>query len=266
MTPNTAIDGPELLDHTVSPISRLDLHVHTVLSPCADYEMTPRRIVAAAQAKGLNAIAITDHNSCRNCNATILAAEGSGVFVAPGIEICSIEEVHVLGLFPDMDSANNVQEEVYSRLKGENNEEVFGIQVVVDEHDFVEDIDNRLLIGATTLSINKVVELIHRHGGIAIASHVDRRSFGIFGQLGFIPEDLELDALEVSKHMDWNDVRLAGKLSGPLSIVRSSDAHFLDDLGSAYSEALLDKPTFGEIYQALKNLNGRRILGANRVN
>ena len=117
--------------------------------------MTPRAIVRTALDKGLDMIAVCDHNSARNAAAALRAAAGSNLTVIPGIEITSSEEVHVLGLFPSETEAEAVQEEVYARLIGENKEEVFGYQVVVDEFDDVEDLDQRLLIGATTLSAGK---------------------------------------------------------------------------------------------------------------
>jgi len=194
--------------HVGLEVLNLDLHIHTVLSPCTELaEMTPRAIVRAALERELDMIAVCDHNSARNTAATRRAAAGTGLVVIPGIEITASEEVHILGLFENDARVAAVQEEVYGRLFGENDEEVFGYQVVVDEEDQVEDLDQRLLISATTLSTERVVRLIHDFEGLAIASHVDRSGFGIFSQLGFIPEDLSLDALEVSKRTDFDTVR-----------------------------------------------------------
>jgi 3',5'-nucleoside bisphosphate phosphatase len=240
---------------------RLDLHIHTVLSPCTEIaEMTPRAIVRRALEKGLDMIAICDHNSARNTAATVRAAKGSTLKVIPGIEITSSEEVHFVGLFPTPASVEAVQEEVYSHLYGENKEEVFGYQVVVDEDDQVDDLDRRLLIGATTLRAEKVVDLIHQFGGLAIASHVDRGGFGIFSQLGFIPDTLKLDALEVSRRTDFQAARQRYPQCRDYTLIASSDAHTLEDVGIVTTVGRMAEPSLAELRKALQGLDGRAIV------
>jgi PHP family Zn ribbon phosphoesterase len=226
--------------------------------------MTPRAIVRTARDKDLDMIAVCDHNSARNAAATMRAAAGSELTVIPGIEITSSEEVHVLGLFPSETEAEAVQEEVYARLFGENKEEVFGYQVVVDEFDDVEDLDQRLLIGATTLRAERVANLIHRFQGLVVASHVDRPGFGLFSQLGFIPETLKLDALEVSRHSDFEAVRTKFPQAGNYTLITSSDAHYLKDVGSAVTLAKMAEPSFEELKKALAGQEGRAIIEAVR--
>jgi predicted metal-dependent phosphoesterase TrpH len=222
--------------------------------------MTPKAIVKAAGEQGLDMIAICDHNSARNTAATRRAAQGSAVTVISGIEVTSSEEVHIVGLFPTDQEAEAAQEEVYARLLGENDEEVFGYQVVVNEHDEVEDLDRRLLIGATTLSSERVADLIHRFNGLVVAAHVDRDGFGIFSQLGFIPDGLALDALEVSKRSDFDTVRRKYRQSRQYTLLASSDAHYVQDIGAAYTLALMAEPNFKELERALKGVQGRAVL------
>ncbi len=242
---------------------KLDLHIHTVLSPCTDIaEMTPRAIVRAALDKGLDMIAICDHNSARNTAAVGRAAKSTPLTVIPGMEVTSSEEVHIVGLFPTDEAAQSLQEEVYARLPGLNDEEAFGYQAVVDEEDMVEDLDQRLLIGATTLDSHKVVSIIHRLGGLAVAAHIDRQSFGIFSQLGFIPDDLELDALEISRRTDYETARAKYAQCRGYSLIRSSDAHSLEDVGTVWSTAGMAAPTFGELRKALTGEQGRAIIEA----
>jgi 3',5'-nucleoside bisphosphate phosphatase len=242
-------------------VFRVDLHIHTVLSPCTEIaEMTPRAIVRTALEKGLDMIAICDHNSARNVAAAVRSARGSRLKVIPGMEITSSEEVHFVGLFPTPASAEDAQDEVYSHLHGENNEEVFGYQVVVDEHDQVEDLDQRLLIGATTLEAERVVDLIRRFGGLAIASHVDRSGFGIFSQLGFIPDTLKLDALEISKRMNFQAARDRFRQCSAHALIRSSDAHSLEDVGAASTLLRMAEATLQEVQKALAGIEGRAIL------
>ncbi|MFH1114095.1 MAG: PHP domain-containing protein [Pseudomonadota bacterium] len=243
------------------PTYRLDLHIHTVLSPCTEIaDMTPRAIVRAALEQGLHMIAICDHNSARNTAATRRAARGSGLTVIPGIEVTTSEEAHIVGLFPGDLEAEAAQEEIYSRLVGENDEEAFGYQVVVNEHDEVEDLDKRLLIGATTLSSERVADLIHRLNGLVIAAHVDRSGFGIFSQLGFIPEGLALDALEVSKRSDFETVKKTYRQSRNYPLLASSDAHYIADIGTVFTRVRMAEPSFRELQKALKGTDGRSVL------
>lgn len=222
--------------------------------------MTPKTIVKTAIDQGLHMIAICDHNSARNTAATRRAAQGSGLTVVSGIEVTSAEEVHIVGLFPTDEEAEAAQEEIYARLYGENDEEVFGYQVVVNEHDEVEDLDQRLLIGATTLSCERVADLIHKFNGLAIAAHVDRDGFGIFSQLGFIPDGLALDALEVSKRSDFDTVQRRYRQSRQYTLLASSDAHYVQDIGAAYTLARMGETSFKELVKALKGVEGRTIL------
>jgi len=246
-------------------IFRLDLHIHTVLSPCTDIaEMTPRAIVRAALDSGMDMIAICDHNSARNTAATRRAALGTGLAVIPGIEVTSSEEVHILGLFPTDEAAAAMQDEVYARLYGENDEEVFGYQVVVDEHDQVDDLDQRLLIGATTIPAERVVKLIQSLEGLAVASHVDRAGFGVFSQLGFIPPGMNLDALEVSGRSDFEAAGARYAQCRDYTLITSSDAHWLQEIGSAHTEARMAEPSFEELGKALAQADGREIIGGRR--
>jgi 3',5'-nucleoside bisphosphate phosphatase len=256
----TQADANEYVESDLK-VFRLDLHIHTVLSPCTELaDMTPKAIVAKAIQNGLDAIAICDHNSCRNVKGAVRAGNARNFLVIPGIEITSKEEVHIVGLFSEVAHAEAIQEEIYSRLGGFNDEEAFGYQVVVDENDFVEDMDQRLLIGATTLNTNQVVDLIHNFQGLAIAAHIDRTAFGIFSQLGFIPNDLELDALEISKHIDGPTARQRYDKIHRWHFLRSSDAHYLTDIGSAFTQMYLKNVSFKEIEFALNDCAGRRVI------
>ncbi len=230
-----------------------DLHIHTCLSPCADRGMSPRAVAREASRRGLHVIAVCDHNSAENVEATRHAAEETGLAVIGGMEICTREEVHVLALFKDDHALGRAQEAVYESLTGENDPETFGEQVVMNERGDVVRFNTRLLIGATDLSLDEVIEAIHGLGGMAIAAHVDRPSFGIIGQLGFIPPELPLDGVEVcAAHLP--------SLPKDLAVVRSSDAHRLDEIGSRRTGFLLEAPTAPEIEMALRRREGRKVL------
>jgi 3',5'-nucleoside bisphosphate phosphatase len=238
---------------------RADLHVHTCLSPCGDLQMSPQKIVAQAQQKNIGIIAICDHNSAQNAPAVMHAARASDVVVLPGMEVCSREEIHLLGIFQDLDAAFALQTVVYDHLPGKNNPDVFGLQVVANEADEVVEILEKLLIGATDLDVDRIVNEIHHLGGLAIASHVDRESFSVFSQIGFIPETLGFDALELTGRMMTDEARHRFASGGEAAFIRNSDAHRLEELGTNTSEYLLECPTLQEIRKALKKEDGRMV-------
>jgi hypothetical protein len=229
-----------------------DLHLHTCLSPCADLSMGPRAIVERARERGLDVIGISDHNSTENSAAVRNAARDRNLTVLPGMEVTSREEVHILALFDAVDHALELQAMVYEHLPGENDPEVFGMQVMVNEDHDVLGFNPRLLAGATDLSVERVVDCIHELEGLAIASHVDRESFGLLGQLGFIPPDLPLDALELSPHTSDEEARRRFPSCARFPLVRFSDAHFLDDIGKVSTSFLLDEPTVAEMRRSLR--------------
>ena len=231
---------------------KADLHVHTCLSPCAEAEMVPSAIVRQAKAVGLDMIAICDHNSVENVQAVIRAGERESVRVIPGIEITSREEVHILGLFKSEGELASISAVVSDHLTGRNDEEAFGPQTIVDEWDRPVGNNPNLLIGATSLDVGSTVGAIHDCGGLAVAAHVDRQRFSLIGQLGFIPEGLGLDAVEVSGRTR------AGQWQG-LSVLVSSDAHRLEDIGRNHTTFCAENASFEEISKALRSQAGRRI-------
>jgi predicted metal-dependent phosphoesterase TrpH len=210
-------------------------------------------IVKQAKKVGLDMIGICDHNSAENVSAVVKAGVREGLPVIGGIEITSCEEVHILGLFNTEQDLMHLQDMVYDNLSGENREQFFGPQTVVDEWDHVLGTNHRLLIGATALTVEQIVKAIHNRSGLAIASHVDRERFSLIGQLGFIPKGLELDALEVSTPSSI-------KQGYDYPVVTFSDAHFLEDIGKSYTHFMIEDVSVDEIKKALHNEMGRRII------
>jgi predicted metal-dependent phosphoesterase TrpH len=230
---------------------KADLHVHTCLSPCGDAKMRAAAIVKQARKAHLDMIGICDHNSAENVEAVLKVGAREGLPVIPGIEITSQEEVHILGLFPTPSDAMNLQELIYENLDGENDEQFFGSQLIIDEQDHVQGTNTKLLIGATCLTVEQIVDAIHQGGGLAIASHIDRQRFGIIGQLGFIPEGLRLDAVEVS-----NPSAIVQVHGYP--VITSSDAHYLEDVGKRYTSFFMEEPSLEEMGKALRQEAGRK--------
>jgi len=182
---------------------KADLHVHTCLSPCSGLDMSPREVVSAAIRKGVDLIGVCDHNSAENVLAVKKAGERNGLMVLGGMEVASSEEAHILVFFDDDDDLLGFQEYIYQNLAGRNDEHSFGLQVIADDEDGVTGFCDRLLIAATSLPAEAIVAKAREAKGesLVIAAHVDRESFSIIGQLGFIPPSLALDAVEVSGMM-----------------------------------------------------------------
>ncbi len=235
---------------------KADLHIHTCLSPCADLDMSPSAIVRQAAKSSIDIIAITDHNSAENAAAAMEAAKDFGITVLAGMEITSREEVHILALFDSPAPALKLQDIIYEHLMpGVNDEELFGEQVVVNAQDEVLAFNPRLLIGATDLDVYALANYISGLSGISIASHVDREAFSLISQLGFIPDELNLNALEVSPKFDRNRPGRLGNTG--YTLIASSDAHYIADIGKRTTTFHMDKPSTSDIAQALKGLNGK---------
>ncbi len=223
-----------------------DLHIHTCLSPCADLEMSPLKVIRKAVEKGLDIIAICDHNSAKNTPYAFNLSKKFPIVVLPGIEVNSIEEVHILSIFDTPEKALLFQKYVYDGIKGKNDEDLFGIQAVVNEFDEVEEIEDRLLISASSMSVEEIVEKTHSLDGIAIASHIDREAYSIIGKLGFIPPSLSLDGIEISKTGSPKHIPEG------FTAISSSDAHRLEEIGEVWTIFYTDTPDLKGIKKALE--------------
>jgi predicted metal-dependent phosphoesterase TrpH len=232
---------------------RADLHLHTCLSPCADNQMQTTAIVEQAKKAGLDMIGICDHNSAENVSALMKAGVRQGLAVIPGVEVTSREEVHILGLFNTEQDLMRLQDIIYENLPGQNDEDAFGPQLIMDEYGNVVGSNSRLLIGATTLTLEQIIDAIHQFAGLAVASHVDRQRFSLIGQLGFIPKGLKLDAVEIS-----NPSSVRQEYDYP--VVTSSDAHFLEDIGKNPTCFMIEDVSLQEISKALRCELGRMVV------
>jgi 3',5'-nucleoside bisphosphate phosphatase len=238
---------------------RADLHIHTVLSGCAEVEMIPPLILQQAKQLGLNLIAITDHNACHNVEAVIQASAGTGIHVLPGMEFQSKEEVHLLCLFDTVPQCLEWQYEVFTKLpRLLNKEEVFGPQFVVDPTGDWVRTEEQLLAVSADLGLEEAVTRVHSLGGTVIPAHVDRPSFSLLSNLGFIPESLDVPALEVTAGFS----RDAGLARWPSlkswSLVVNGDAHRLQEIQNR-TQLDMEAPVVQEIDLALKGEHGRRV-------
>jgi 3',5'-nucleoside bisphosphate phosphatase len=234
-----------------------EVHIHTVLSPCAEIEMLPPLIVEEALDKGLNLIAITDHNASANTGAVIKAAEGTQLTVLPGMEVQTKEEVHVLCLFDSLEQVEAWQAVVDRHLPPlKNDPAYFGEQLVVDHTGEFINRETKLLIVSTNMTIEAVFDGVNKLGGMAIPAHVDRTAFGLFPVLGFIPPDLDVPALEVSRHLPVD--KAADKFPGTAGypLLQGGDSHRLDEIIGKNCFRLA-APTIAEIRMALRSEVGR---------
>lgn len=222
--------------------------------------MIPPLIVRKALENKLNLIAITDHNASENAASVIEAAKGSPLTVLPGMELQTEEEVHILCLFDTLKQLKNLQTLVDRALPDvPNNIDFFGEQFIVDETgDFIRR-EERLLINSTRLNFEEVYYTVNELGGLFIPAHVDRQAYGLIYHLGFVPPGLEVDALEISRHINPETaIEKFPQIEG-YPLIQSGDVHFLDDfLGN--NHFFIEKPTISELKLALKGIKGRQFM------
>jgi 3',5'-nucleoside bisphosphate phosphatase len=234
-----------------------DLHVHSVLSPCAEVEMIPPLIVKRALSLGLGLIAITDHNAAHNCAAVMRAAEGTGLTVLPGMEVQTGEEIHVLCLFDTLEQALTWQGTVFNHLPDRPNpEDVLGAQFVVDAQGDYLRTEGRLLLTSTDLSLDEVVRRVRALGGLPVPAHVDRPSFSLLANLGFVPPHLDVPALEIFRLTDPAALLAQHPDLAGWPLIRDSDAHRLDEMAPRL-RLNLAAPAVAELAQALAGQAGR---------
>lgn len=236
-----------------------DLHVHTVLSACAEVEMIPPLIVERALQLGLAGIAITDHNASENAQAVSEAAMGTGLAVIGGMELQTREEVHLLALMGDAEGLVALQERVYAALpETQNRPEHFGEQYVVTAEGDPVCLNSRLLQTSTSFSVDEAVALVHGLGGLCLAAHIDRPANSLIANLGFVPPDLPLDGVEVSRRCDATSYVASRRDLRDLAVVSCGDAHRLSEM-VARTLFLVERVCVAEIGLALRRQGGRSV-------
>jgi len=239
-------------------IFRADLHVHTVLSPCAEVEMIPPLIVQEALDRNIRLIAITDHNATGNIKAVMEAAQGTDLTVLPGMELQTREEVHLLCLFDRLEQAEEWQKVVDSFLpQRSNNPEFFGEQFIVDASgDFIRR-EERLLIVSADMGLDEAASQVQDLGGLAIPAHVDRKAFSLIANLGLVPPGFEV--LEISRHLKPSEAAARYPQIQGYPLIQNGDVHRLEEFLGA-CEFHIEAPTLSEIRMALKNTGKRALL------
>ncbi|MGI6192977.1 MAG: hypothetical protein ACOYI3_05395 [Christensenellales bacterium] len=175
-----------------------DLHMHSCLSPCGSEDMTPNNIVNMSLLKGLDVIAVSDHNSAKNLPAVAAVAQRAGILFLPAVEVQTKEEVHILAYLPAVEAALELGEVIRNKLLPiPNREDLFGPQIVMNEKDEEIEREERLLLQSADMSINELVAIVKSLGGAAVPAHINRKSYSIVNALGFVPDGV-FTTLEVS--------------------------------------------------------------------
>lgn len=243
---------------------KADLHTHTLLSPCGDLEMTPDNIIELAKERGIDVIAITDHNSTRHCRLAEHYSHNRDIFVLCGAEITTKEEAHCLAYMPDHEALDKLQAYLDEHLPNiQNNPDKFGDQVQIDEEFNIVYEEPRLLTSAIDQSVNQIADFVHSIGGLFVPAHIDKPKDSLIGQLGFIPFDLDYDAVEISKHGNRDELLKTHKYLKNKMFTRSSDAHLPDIVGTAPCYLRMETRCFDEIRKALHHEDGRAVLLTN---
>ena len=218
-----------------------DLHLHSCLSPCGDNDMTPYNLVNLAKLFGYDIIALTDHNSCRNCGSAIRAGEEIGITVVPGMELCTSEEIHNICLFPTLERAEAFADYVYGTLpRIKNKEKIFGEQLVMDHRDGILDKEEILLTTASSISIDNLAEMVDKYDGVCYPAHIDRSSYSIISSLGDFSPEVDTRCFELTPKADAQYYLEKYPATKGKLILRSSDAHYLENMREP--EFMIDLP------------------------
>ena len=238
-----------------------DLHIHSCLSPCADNDMTPANIAGTATLAGIQIMALTDHNSVRNCPAIFKACKKYGVIPVPGMELTTAEDIHVVCLFEQLEQALAFGEEVDSRrVKIPNRVDIFGDQLIMDENENVIGIDEFMLPNATEITVDEAPGIVKKYGGVCYPAHIDRQANGIIAVLGAFPDTPKFDCFELHDRESLNDHLEKYPILKDKTMVVSSDAHYLWDIRDAECKfELSDEPYSGDLVRKslIEKLRGR---------
>lgn len=204
-----------------------DLHIHSCLSPCAADDMTPENIAGMAYIKGLSVISLTDHNTGENLAAMAKAAAKYNLIFVPGVEVTSEEEVHLLVYFSNVSNAEQFCSDIYQSLpEVKNRPNIFGNQIIMSDDDQPSRTLEKLLLQATSYPIESIMAMAQTYSGIVVPAHIDRDSFSLLSNLGYIPPGL-FRCLEIRNPDNTQPY------SSNFCILHSSDAHQLRDISEA---------------------------------
>lgn len=232
---------------------KYDLHIHSCLSPCGDNDMTPYNLTNMAKICGCDIIALTDHNTCLNCESAMKAGENIGLTVVPGMELCTSEEIHCICLFPELKNALSFSDYVKSTLPPiKNKEKIFGNQYIMNEADGILGSFDLLLTTASGISIESLDSLMKDYGGLWYPAHIDRNSYSVISALGDFPDSLETSVFELTYDADEKLYREKYPATKNKKLIRSSDAHYLENLMTEKMEIETDDNSIKGLFEVLR--------------
>ncbi len=237
-----------------------DLHLHSCLSPCGDRDMTPNNIAGMAKLCGLQIIALTDHNTCKNCRALMDACRQYGICAVPGMELCTAEEIHVVCLFPTLQSALSFDEAVYPHLMAiKNRPDIYGQQLMLDENDEPAGVEDKLLITAADIPLYGLSHFVGSFGGTCFPAHIDRDSYSVLSVLGEIPPEERFTAVEITAGGDIGALKKQHPALSEMILLKDSDAHYLENMQEASSFLELPELSAQCLVQALRDKTAKWI-------
>jgi PHP family Zn ribbon phosphoesterase len=240
---------------------KADLHIHTLLSPCGDLDMTPSEIVRLAKERGLNIIGITDHNTTKHCKLAREYGQQAEIYVLTGVEVTTKEEAHCLAFFNSDEYLDDFECYLQKNLSDiPNDTDKFGYQVQIDREQNIIYEEPKFLPSAILKTVEEIAAKVHSLNGLFIPAHIDRPKFSIPSQLGFIPFDLDVDAVEISHNTTKDDYLTKNKYLKQKTFIQSSDAHYPDQIGSTYCYFDIENLSFEEIKLALHQKDGRSVI------
>lgn len=231
---------------------KYDLHIHSCLSPCGDDEMTPYNLVNMAKICGCDVIALTDHNTCLNCESAMKVGESIGLTVIPGMELCTSEEIHCICLFSELENAMRFSEYVKTTLPPvKNREKIFGNQFIMNETDNIVGSFDLLLTTASGISIEELSTLMSEYCGKWYPAHIDRSSYSVISALGDFPENLLTSCFELTYEADEESYREKYSATKGKKLIRSSDAHYLEQLMTEKCEIEAESNSIEDVFKIL---------------
>ncbi len=232
-----------------------DLHMHSCLSPCGDDDMTPNNIVGMSKLCGLDIIALTDHNSCKNCRATIEVGVKNDLCVVPGMEICTSEEIHAVCLFESIEKAEAFDKYIYENvLNIKNRPDIYGNQLILDENDIQTGFEKKLLLTATNISITGLNDLVtNEFDGFCFPAHINRDSYSLISVFGEIPTEENFKVLEIYKPLYNESLNKLYPEINSSKILYNSDAHYLQDISQAENQIELKEISAKALIDSLRN-------------
>ena len=232
-----------------------DLHIHSCLSPCGSDEATPANIAGLAAILELDVVALTDHNSCRNCPAFFKAALDNNYNFIPiaGMELMTEEEIHVLCLFPELEAAMDFDEYVYSLLfPMKNDVNVFGRQLIMNETDkIIGEVEN-CLINSVSIGLHSLGGEVKSRGGIIIPAHIERAAFSLISSLGFVPDDCGFDCVEIRSKEAVENLKTQHEYLQKCRVIHNSDAHYLEEISLPENRILVAEKSAAGVLASLR--------------